>query len=391
MRVKVKDLTNIWKCSSLYIFMVLFGQLSGIFIPVSITKVFVLYLLMMTVLGMAENNIVFNLPVLVFALCGFAFCITYFIFFREIFSYVYPGVIVLLFAYLYLCNYSTVRESVNLDAINKGILIYAIMNIFLYLIRFEAVFQNNGIELQFKGALPHTNMFGTVALSLFVAIFWINNIISMINRILLTLLIFVSMSRTYILCVLAIWLIWLGTFIWKNISFWLKAFWGVLLLLIAGTSIFNRMISVIPSMVRFKTTLFGGNGRQYLEASYRNVIHSSSLMEKTAALGMPQKYLAGIEVEFSHSFTENSYAGIFLLFGIGGAVLLGLILFKTIKYSKSGQAVLIIIIYLSSLMLQDTLLSVQTGILFFFSLAIMLNCGTLNQRQKVKIRLQNSF
>lgn len=384
MKIKIKSITNIWKCSSLYIFIVLFSQLLGIFIPVCITKVFVLYLLMMTMLGMAKINISFNWDILIFSLCGFFFCITYYLFLREVFSYVYPAVIVMLFAYLYLCNYNTIRKSINIKVINRCILIYAIINVLLYLIRYSPSFQNNGIQLQFKGALPHTNMFGTIALSLFVTIFWINSTTAMINRFLLTYLIFVSMSRTYILCVLAVWLIWLGTFILKKINFWLKAFAGTLLLLVIGTTIFNIMVSIIPSMVRFKTTLFGENGRQYLEISYRSVIHSSTIIDKFVALGMAQKYLAGIEIEFSHSFTENSYAGVFLMLGIWGGVLLGIILIKMMRQVKNGQAFLVMIIYLASLMIQDTLLSVQTGILFFFSLAMMLNCCTMNQGENLK-------
>lgn len=59
------------------------------------------------------------------------------------------------------------------------------------------------------------------------------------------------------------------------------------------------------------------------------------------------------------------------LMGIIGGVILIATIVRLIKGAKNIQSIVIIIIMMISLLVQDTLLSTQTGIIFFFSLIVM--------------------
>jgi hypothetical protein len=235
-----------------------------------------------------------------------------------------------------------------------------------------------GGQSQFKGALPHTNMLGSVLFGLYIAIFWQRTPIAWINKIMITILMLTTYSRTYILIILCCIVLQVMVMFWKQINFAIK---GVLitflalilgdLLLAFGTTILESLISYLPFLARFQTFRFGGNGRQYLQDAFLYTIKTSSILEKLIGDGLAKTYLEAITVEFSHSFTENSFMGIYLLFGLSGVATVIYVLYKLLKMSHGGAEVCIIIIIALSMLTQDTLLSIETGVVMCFSLIAM--------------------
>lgn len=370
MKIRIKSCTNIWCSSIFYIFAVLYGQILGLFLPVSITKIFVLYLILIAVYGICSNKIKYGWITILSIIIGINFVIRYFLELKEVFTYVYSASIVIFFATLYINNTETISCSLNYKKINRCIWGYLLLNLLLYIAKFSICFQNAGFQMQFKGALPHANMLASVLFSLFLLIFWDKKRLAWCNKVLLTLLVLLSMSRTYILLIFILWLIQIISVLWKKIKFWVKIVLGTPYFAIFGVIVFKIMVIYIPFMSRFQINQFGGNGRQYLQASYVITFKESSLFEKVSGVPLTKSYLNGISVIFNHSFTENSIMGVFLLFGITGLILLIAIFVKSIKDCRSLQGILFFSLCFLSLLAQDTLLSTQTGITMFMSLII---------------------
>ena len=207
-----------WTASTAYIFLTLYTQLLGIFISTSITKIYVLMLLLFIIYGIIKRKIKGSFLALVVAIGGLVFLILYFLKAKDIFSYAYPGVITLLYAILSVENQDKVRNNVNIRLANFLILGYLTINLLLYFTRIQQVFQIN----QYKGVLPHTNMLGAVLFAFFIIIFWDTSKLSYINKILITIIMLLTQSRTYLLMVIALWLLIFATQIWKKVNIFVR-------------------------------------------------------------------------------------------------------------------------------------------------------------------------
>jgi len=383
MKMKAASWSDLWTSSTFYVFAVLYGQILSLFLPFFTTKIFAIYMILITIYGIWIRKIRYRLTAIASVLLGIYFILRYVFDLREVISYVYASAIVIIFAALYIENTET-NFSINSKKINQYIFLYLLLNVSLYIWGFSGCFQNTGSELRFRGALPHSNMLGAVIFSLFLLIFWDRKRLAWCNKLGLTLIVFLSRSRTYILFIMVIWLIQICSVTCRRVEFRTKLLAGIAFLTLFGRSMFQIMVTHFSFMSRFRTNRLGGNGRQYLQASYLNTILKGSVIEKVSGIKMAKSYLAGITVSFSHSFTENSVAGIFLLFGVAGFLLLLIIFSKYIRNCKSVQGWLFILLNLLSLLTQDTLLSIQTGIMTFMSLAV-----AISYDDKTVFRLKN--
>ena len=370
--IKKSDITQIWKISCFYIFSVLYFQIPELFLSFSITKLFLFLFMVMCFVGVITKKQKID----IFLLVVLGICLMDLIYYLvnniSCFDKIYPMVIVLIISNLYLTNSNSVKENIDLNSINNWILGYVLINFILYILKIQTAFQDNGVQLQFKGALPHSNLFGNVIISLFILIFWDKSKKSIINKMFLTLLILVTLSRTYIMLNIALWLIWLVTFWGEKINIWIKTILGVIVVCLCGVPLFNSLVGNISYFARFSTGLFSnGNGRNYLQIYFYKALLWTTWLERLTGFNLANRYSNLTTMEFSHSFTENSYMAVLILMGIVGFWLLSVIIVGMLKKAKNIQSIAIMIIMLISLFVQDILLSTQAGILFFFSLIVM--------------------
>lgn len=384
MKIKINKVNNIMDSVIFYIFGVLYLQIVELFLTVSITKFLVLWLLIsITYIIVIKRKRVKGTIGISF-LFGMFYLVYYFFNLRAIFTYVYPAVIVVIMGLIIIDDRSAQIEHFNWKNINKAVMGYLSINIIFYFFKFSKCFQLAGNELQYRGPLPHTNMFGSVMMSLFLILFWRKEKVACLNKFLIVFLVFTSMSRTYILTILMCVVVEILALFWKRIKFICKLLIGGTTTGVFGSVIFNLAIEYIPFLSRFKNYSFGANGRQYLQESFINTVKSSSIVGKLFGFSMVKSYLDGISVSFSHSFTENSYMGIFLLFGVLGLIICSYMVVKIIKISHSGVCLTILLIVFMSIYTQDTILSVQTGLLLIFSVVCVFS-GDVSVKAKAKL------
>lgn len=372
MKIKKSDATQIWKLSIAYVFIVLYFQLTELFLSFSITKVFLLLFIVCVLSGIITKKIKTNLFTYIIVFICAIYLIYYLLIDFEHFNNYYPILIVLCISAIFFDNVSSVREKISFTSLNKLIFVYAFLNILCYILKLQNAFQDNGIQLQYKGALPHSNLFGGVVISLFVLIFWDNSKKSIINKILLSILIFGTFSRTYILLIIALWLIWFVTFWGRKLNIWLRVIIEIVIVALCGIPLFSSMVGKFSFLARFSNGILSNlNGRNILQLYYYKALEDASWAERITGFNLARRYTDLWSIDFKHSFTENSYMALLILMGCVGLVLLFLIIYRLLKNCSNIQTVTIIIVMLVSLSMQDTLLSTQSGVLFFFSLIVM--------------------
>lgn len=371
MKIRISKKPDILQIMTFYIFGVLYLQILGMWLPFSITKPLVLVLLVQLFVGIVNRSIKASLVALSTVVVGVIYFLYYILKVREIVSYVYPAIIVSAIALLLADNLSNSLAKYDWRRFNKLLMGYLVLNLAFYLLKVPASFQVAGSQLQFKGPLPHTNMFASVLQSFYILLFWQKTRRANINKFLILILMLTTMSRTYMLTLLACVFINYIAFIRPRMTFATKLVAIGIGGVIIAPLLFSIAIEVIPAFARFKTFGFGGNGRQYLQESYFLAIKNGSLLDKLLGFPMVRPYLDGIAISFPHSFTECSFMGIYLQFGIFGIICWGTFIYKLLKRGCSGPAMWILAISCASLLMQDTLLSVQTGILFVISIVYM--------------------
>lgn len=388
-KIKVPRKLELGKILILYIFGTLYLQLIELFLPFSVTKLMVAALLLLTIFGVGTRNIKCGYLVYTMGVLGFVYLCAYFFSLREIFSYVYPPIIVAIITLLMLDNFPEEIKTFDWKLVNWLIFGYLIINAIFYIFHLDSCFQFAGGQLQFKGALPHTNMFGSVFLGLFVIIFWQRSTLAWINKIIIIILMLTTYSRTYILVIFCCLILQIMTMIWRKISFTVKAILsGVFLLIVGdlalafGTHLLDATIAYLPFLARFRTFQFGGNGRQYLQEAFVYAVKKSRILGRITGAGMTKSYLEGISVDFAHSFTENSFMGIYMLFGTMGMFVIVYVLYRLLKMNHNGPEICIIAIVAASMLTQDTLLSIETGLVMCFAVIVMYCQGRFLRKQK---------
>lgn len=390
MNIIIPKKSNIMQCLVFYIFGVLYMQIIEFCLPYTVTKFFLLALILLVMYGSIKGVIKLRYYVLGASIVGVFYLLIYFLSIRYIFSYVYPPIIIAVFSLIMVDNLPKEVNCYNWEKIDRFVFGYLIINTILYLVKYPASFQDTGIQMQFKGALPHSNMFGAVMVSLFILLFWQETKLAYVNKILIFFLVLCTLSRTYIVIILACMALDILALFVKKIEFSFKIIISGSLFVLFGFQMFNLLVEKIPAFSRFKSFKFGGNGRQYLQESYYAVIKNSDLKELLIGIPMVKPYLDGIRIEFTHSFTENSFIGIFLLFGIIGIFMLVYIIYRILKINNKGPVIYMVIVVCVSMITQDTLLSVQTGMLLVFSLICMVCQGSKPQYVKDNYTVLNN-
>lgn len=364
--MKISLSPNIIKLLFFYIFGVLYLQIIELILPFSLTKFVFLFVLLVISINVLKKKYKTNALFFLIALAGIIYFCIYVSTLREIISYVYPPIMVAAISSLTLENFPKDMACINWKSINKLIFIYLLFNTIFFLLKFESCFQDAGVQ-QFKGFLPHTNMLGAILVSLYLIIFWQKGIVAGIDRCLIFLLILGTYSRTFIALIAIIAALQLIGFYQRKIPFIGKLIIGITILILIGFPIFKLLVVFVPMLARFRLHGFTGNGRQYLNEAYWITIKESNFSDLIFGVNLPGMYLNNIKLDFPHSFTENSYMGITLIFGLTGAFIFLVTLCKIFKQAQSAQAACVIIVCMTPLLLQDILLSVQTGILYIFS------------------------
>lgn len=368
--MKIRISYGIWNNVVFYIFAVLFTQMIEIFIPFSITKIFILYLLIISVVGILNSRIKVKQHIYFFVLCALSYILLYLTEFSAVFSYVYPFWIVLYISLIMLDNLESLEKEIQMKSLSKCSCIYIILNLLIYFSRYSDCFQDSGTVLQYKGALPHANMFACIMFGLCITEIWNKGKISWFNKIGASFLLCTTFSRTYVILMVIIWVIIVANVLWKRLKFGIKCVIGIVVLILFGGSLFDILVMYIPAFVRFKSLNFGGNGRNILNMAYIKAIEDSSIIDKIYGMPIARNYVNNISVDFNHSFAECTYVSIFLLFGVIGVIFFFYTVYRILQISRKGIAIPIFVVMLTSLFVQDTLLSVQTGIVFYFAILV---------------------
>ncbi len=364
--MKISLSPNIIELLFFYLFGVLYLQIIELILPFTLTKFVFLIVLMVILINILKKKFKANMSIFLITLGGIIYLGIYLFTLKEIISYVYPPIMIAIISSLLLENSPLYMKCINWNSINKLILIYLFINIIFFLLKIENCFQDAGVQ-QFKGFLPHTNMLGAILISLYLIIFWEKGIVAGTNKCLIVLLIFGTYSRTFIILLAMILALQLLGIYQKKLPFVGKLIIAIIMLILIGYPLFKFMVTFVPTLARFRMHGFTGNGRQYLSEAYWNTIKDSNFADLILGVNLPKTYLKNIQIDFPHSFTENSYMGILLIFGIGGAFFFLAILCKFLKQVCSTQTVCVVIVCMIPLLMQDILLSVQTGIFYIFS------------------------
>lgn len=347
-----------------YIFGVLYLQIVEMILHIKITEVVLIVSLLLILNGILQRKIKFGFDFIFVCLVVGIYLFLYFFQQRDVFSYVYPLAFLALLLPL-LMNNASLKPSKSLqNAIAVLSCIYLALNLLFYMFRLENCFQLAD-KLQFKGVLPHSNMFCGIVLCVYAFNFQGKDILSVLNRVLCIFLIYCTYSRTYIAAIILLLLIKVVTSYGKCFTLGARIFIFGFIAVSIGPFIIMLMLKYIPAMERFVKFGFTGNGRQHLSEAYYFVIANSSFIDKLFGIGMTSNYVVFDITEFSHSFTENSYIGMFLLFGFVGVTYFGLYLIKILFKFRGIQSYAILAVFLMTLYVQDTLLSVQAGISLF--------------------------
>lgn len=369
---------NLINILTFYIFGVLYCQIIEIFFHIKLTETIFIISAVLIFFGMLKSKIKVCCGLLI--VCAIA-CIylIYYYKLKETFSYVYPPLIIAILLPILKSNKSNIINKSQLDIISYLSLIYLVLNLLLYMIKFAPSFQMAD-KLQFKGVLPHTNMLCSILICLFIFNLIGRGYLRFFNRFLSMILIISAGSRTYIVAVILLILVRFFTAYGKRLPIDLKLYIYSFVLLFLIPFVVTVMIKFVPGMERFIKLGFSGNGRQYLTESYFNAIKNASFTDYLFGLNLAKNYSSTVNNEFAHSFTENSFVGIFLLFGIVGVLYFSYYLVRFILKSKNFITLSTVSIILITFFVQDVLLSVQTGVTTVFAVYLI----SLLSRQQVE-------
>ena len=118
MKMKAASWSDLWTSSTFYVFAVLYGQILSLFLPFFTTKIFAIYMILITIYGIWIRKIRYRLTAIASVLLGIYFILRYVFDLREVISYVYASAIVIIFAALYIENTET-NFSINFKKINQ--------------------------------------------------------------------------------------------------------------------------------------------------------------------------------------------------------------------------------------------------------------------------------
>ena len=107
MKMKAASWSDLWTSSTFYVFAVLYGQILSLFLPFFTTKIFAIYMILITIYGIWIRKIRYRLTAIASVLLGIYFILRYVFDLREVISYVYASAIVIIFAALYIENTET--------------------------------------------------------------------------------------------------------------------------------------------------------------------------------------------------------------------------------------------------------------------------------------------
>lgn len=380
--VRIPEKLNILDNIYIYIFGILYIQILELILPIRVSKILFLLLMFQVAVGIARKRYKIGIGSIIVFCVSAIYLLLYVIFCRGAFSSVYPVAFLAMFSPVILNNLSVDVGEKYWKTINIYILVYLLMNIVLYLIGPDKCFQIEANVLHFKGALPHSNMYCAVLMGLYICTFWQKGLLTWVNRLLELFLIMSTGSRTYILIIfLLIGLKILASDGYQS-KFILKCAFLFVPALFLLQPVWNLLVEHVPAMARFKVLSFNSNGRQPLWNAMIEAVNLSDFIDVIWGLPVTKKYLEIAPSDYSHSFTENSYAGIFLLFGIIGVSLFIIIILKILSETRNLQTVCVILASLLTLLVQDTLISFQTGMILFAAIVVMVRQNKLMLQER---------
>lgn len=242
----------------------------------------------------------------------------------------------------------------NWSFIEKLIFIYFCINLFLFIVRYPACF--SPFTKQFQGASSDPNLLAVIIMAIVLLEFWGETRLSVINKILAFALIIVNGSRAYLVCIIGILFVNVITKRKRNNLTVIPS----IIIFVSVLIILSLFLISIGYDIRLFDEGLRTNGRSYLLMCGYNAISKVSFKEILfGSVNLVKKYLSLSLITTTHSFGENSYLSLLMLFGLLGLGFF-VIYWYTFWYMKKKIYMrIVLMIVLASFFIHDTILYTQ--------------------------------
>ena len=269
--------------------------------------------------------------------------------------------------------------------IEKLIFLYIVSNIFLFHIRYPGFLtRGNAGILQYKGASSDANLLGAIFFSFLILEFWGVTRISIVNRLLSMYLIVLNGSRNFTVCGIVVLLT-------DIILFYRVRRWSFAKLLVrialVGILIYPLAdyMGLLDQFVvrRFASQGLDSNGRAYMVFAFQQVVLKQATFQELLFGGPPlaERYWAIAGLTRGHSFAENSYISMLMLFGAVGCFLIFYYVVLCVRMGKGKNRAYYVVLasVLVAFISHDTILYIQGFVGLTGALAVLATDGRQSQ------------
>ncbi len=244
------------------------------------------------------------------------------------------------------------------DFIDNLLFVYLILNFFLYFSKNSIFFQWDS-GWRYVGGSDNPNLLATLMFTIVIIEFWGKSIKSYIIQVMAVIMTLLVSSRTYsFLAVIVFFLSIL--FNAKNKRKMLKR---MLLAFSVGGIItlffLNYLYKDTDLLNRYIIKGLQGNGRTFLVESAINACRQANFLDILSGVGLGNIYKKISSATLYHSFAENSYLTVLLLFGFFGIAVILMYIFTVLRYNKMIIYKILFFSVLLSYMFQDTVTYIQ--------------------------------
>ncbi len=360
-----------------YFFSLAFLQILEVYVNFSITKIiFLIFALGMIIqdLYVLENEKL--LHILLFEVI----CIFYFIVYK-IFpmnsGFAFAALkCIMFFPFLKFLNFEKIK---NWDIIETLLIIYLIINIYLYYFGGPDFFGYDVIY-RYKGGSSDPNLLATLICVIILMEFWGKSKKAIVVKILCIIVQLLISSRSFIAISAVVILISIIACA-DNRTKMLKR---ILVLISIGLLISMCVIKILIKYTNLlhRFTVLGGNsnGRSYLFESFVKTLKHCNVTDWFFGVSAGNYYRQLASKTLGHSYAENSFMTLILLFGVFGVFIMLYYLFYMWKLNGMLWYRIVFCVTLLNFFFQDTVCYVQGFISIFGALVIV---ATDSRKEKV--------
>lgn len=242
--------------------------------------------------------------------------------------------------------------------IDNLLLVYLILNFILYFSKNSIFFQWDS-GWRYVGGSDNPNLLAALMFAIVIIEFWGKSIKSYMIQGMAVIMTLLVSSRTYSFLSALVFLFSI-LFNAKNKKKMLKR---VLLVFSIGVIIvvffLNYLYKDTDLLNRYIIKGLQGNGRTFLVKSAISAYQQASFLDILSGIGLGSIYKKISSTTLYHSFAENSYLTVVLLFGFFGIAVIFVYIFTVSKYNKMIIYKILFFIVLLSYMFQDTVTYIQ--------------------------------